>query len=189
MYQSKKDEWDKFCHPSHSQIEDDSKEEDDTATTILEVTKSNGLGNMAKDVMDNISISDPTRAFNMLQTIIQEDNVAPSQTSGNKQFNSFLGFQNCINRCPQFFGEALNLPNIAIPKMWVLLDNQSTLHIFYKPDHPWISNFRSGTAVINMHCNSGIDNTNTISYVDGLYRDTLWIHPSVVTNILSFSTI
>ena len=44
----KKNEWDKFRHSSHSQIKDDGEEENETATTISDVTKITGLGDMAK---------------------------------------------------------------------------------------------------------------------------------------------
>ena len=71
----KKNEWEKFRHLLHSQIEDDGKEEDDTATTISEVTESTGLGDMAKDVINNISRTYHKRDLNMFQSMIQDDNV------------------------------------------------------------------------------------------------------------------
>ena len=81
-------------------------------------------------MIDKISRSDPKRDFTMFQTMIEDDNAAPSQTSESEQDNSYLGFQNCINSCPHFSGEAFNLSKVAIPKTWVLLDNHSTLHLF-----------------------------------------------------------
>ena len=50
-------------------------------------------------MVDNISRSDPKRAFTMLQTMIDENNISPSQISEIEQDNSFLGFHNCINSC------------------------------------------------------------------------------------------
>ena len=42
---------------------------------------------------------------------------------------------------------------------------------------------------MNTHCNAIIANTKTIADVDDLDGDTLWIHPSRVTNVLSLSMI
>ena len=71
MDSPKKDECYKLHHSSHSQIKYDGEEEDDTANTISDVTKSTGLGDMAKDVMDKISIYEPKRTFTMFQTMIE----------------------------------------------------------------------------------------------------------------------
>ena len=73
--------------------------------------------------------------------------------------------------------------------MWALLDNQPTLHLFFNPDHPWISNAKSGPGVLNIHCNSGISKTNTIADVSFLDVNTAWIHLSGLTNVLSFAMI
>ena len=105
----KNNEWDKFRHSSRYQIEFDGKKEDNTATTILAVTESTGLGDMAKYVINNISITDPKCAFNMFHTMIYDEKVSASQTSESKQDNSFIGFQNIINSCPHFSAEAFNL--------------------------------------------------------------------------------
>ena len=166
----KKNEWEKFRHSLHSQIEDDGKQEDDTATTISEVTERTGLGDMAKDVINNISRTYPKRAFNMFQSMIQDDNVYPSQTLESEQDNSFLGFHHFINSCINVFAEAFNLYNINIPKTWVLLDNRYVIHLFCNPNHPWISNVRSGPGVMNIQCNTGIANTKTIAGVANLDR-------------------
>ena len=128
---------------------------------------------MANDVMDKISRSDPKRAFTMFQTMLEEDRVSPSHTTESEQDKSFLGSQNCINSCLHFSGETFNLSNVTIPKTWVLLDNQSKIHLFLNPGHPWISNVRSGQGVMSIHCNSGITNTKTIADVAGLYGDTV----------------
>ena len=141
---------------------------------------------MSKDIMDKIFRSDPKRNFTMFQTMVAEDSVSPSHTTESKQDNPFLGFQNCINSYPQFSGKALNLSNVNIPKTWVILDNQSTLHLFFNPDHTWIYNFISGPGVMSIHCNYGITNTKTIADVSGLDGDTLWIHPSGATSVISF---
>ena len=140
---------------------------------------------MAKDMMNNISRSDLKRSFIMFQTMVEEDSVSPSKTTESEQDNSFLGFQNCINICPHFAGEAFNLFNVTIPKTWVLLNNQSTLHLFCNPNNPWISNVRLGPGVMSIHCNSGISKTNTIADVADLDGDTASIHTSGVTKILS----
>ena len=42
---------------------------------------------------------------------------------------------------------------------------------------------------MNIHCNTGIDKTKTINGVDDLDRDTVCIHPSGLTKILSLSMI
>ena len=42
---------------------------------------------------------------------------------------------------------------------------------------------------MSIHCNAGIAKTKTIADVAGLDRDTAWIHPSGVTNIISLSMI
>ena len=112
----KNNEWEMFRHQSHSQIEDDGKEENYTATTILEVTEITVLVDMDKDIMEKISRYDPKRDFTMFRTIVDEDSVSLSQTTESEQDNSFLGFQNCIKSCQQFSGEAFNLSNVPIPK-------------------------------------------------------------------------
>ena len=74
-------EWDKFRHSFHSHIQDDGKEENYAATTISYVTEITGLGDMAKDMMEKISRSDPKCDFTMFQTMVEEDSVSPSQTT------------------------------------------------------------------------------------------------------------
>ena len=139
--------------------------------------------------MDKVYISDPKRNFTMFQTMVEEDILSPSQITESKQNNSFLGFYNFINSCPQFSGEEFNLSNFIIPKTWVILDNQSTLHLFFNRGHTWISSVRSGLGVISIHCNAVIAKTKTIADVSGLDGDTAWIHPSGVTNVLSLNMI
>ena len=139
---------------------------------------------MSKDMMDKISRSDLKRSFIMFQTMVEEDILSPSQITESKQKNSFLGFYNFINSCPQFSGEAFNLSNFTIPKTWVILDNQYTLHLFFNRGHSWISSVRSGLGVMSIHYNDVIAKTKTIADVAHLDGDTAWINPSGVNNVL-----
>ena len=72
-----------------------------------------------------------------------------------------------------------------LPMSWILLDNQSTVDVFYNPD--LLTNIREDTKSMSIHCNAGVATTNLIGDLPGY--GTVWYHPSGIANILSLSRV
>jgi hypothetical protein len=54
----------------------------------------------------------------------------------------------------------LNQPSGAVPKAWILLDNQLTGDVFYNKD--LLRNVRKLNTHMDIHCNAGVTSTNLI---------------------------
>jgi hypothetical protein len=70
-----------------------------------------------------------------------------------------------------------------LPRTWILLDNQSTVDVFYNRD--LLTNIREGTSSMDIHCNAGVASTNLEGELAGY--GTVWYHPNGIANILSLS--
>jgi hypothetical protein len=63
-----------------------------------------------------------------------------------------------------------------LPKTWILLDNQSTVDVFYVQPRPCLQTFVLDTGSMDIHCNAGVASTNLIGELPGY--GTVWYHPS-----------
>jgi hypothetical protein len=66
-----------------------------------------------------------------------------------------------------------------------LLDNQSTLDVFYNP--ALLTNIRKTNTSMEIHCNAGTTSTNMKGDLPGY--GTVWFHPKGIANILSLARI
>jgi hypothetical protein len=62
----------------------------------------------------------------------------------------------------------LNQPSRAVSKAWILLNNQSTVNVFYNKD--LLRNVRKLNTHMDIHCNAGVMSTKLIG---DLYLDTV----------------
>jgi hypothetical protein len=75
--------------------------------------------------------------------------------------------------------------NKKIPKTWVLLDNQSTVDVFFNPE--LLVNIRRSRAALDIYCNAGKASTDLIGDLPGY--GWVWYHPNGIANILSLSRV
>jgi hypothetical protein len=59
----------------------------------------------------------------------------------------------------------LNQPSRAVPKAWILLDNQLTVDVFCNKD--LLQNVRKSNTHMDIHCNAGVTSTNLIGDFPG----------------------
>jgi hypothetical protein len=82
-------------------------------------------------------------------------------------------------------GVLLNQPAGAVPKAWILLENQLTVNVFYNKE--LLKNIRKSDAHMDIHCNAGVTSTNLIGDLPGYSR--VWYHPNGIANILSLARV
>ena len=70
-----------------------------------------------------------------------------------------------------------------MPNTWVLLDNPSTVNVFYNKD--LLNNIREVNTKMNIHCNSGVRTTNLVGDQPGY--GTVWLDEDGIANILSLA--
>jgi hypothetical protein len=79
----------------------------------------------------------------------------------------------------------LNQPSGAVPKAWILLDNQSTVDVFY--NKALLRNIQKLPTQMDIHCNAGVTTTNLVGDLPG-YGE-VWYHPNGIVNILSLARV
>lgn len=72
-----------------------------------------------------------------------------------------------------------------VPKNWILLDNQSTVDVFY--NRSLLQNIRKQDVGMEIHCNAGVTTTHYIAELPGY--GTVWYHEDGIANILSLSKV
>jgi hypothetical protein len=106
----------------------------------------------------------------------------------NGEFNSNLHFQ--------FFNQEIETVNDEVimqissdgqlPKSWILLDNQSTIDVFYNKE--LLVNIRKHHTKLDIHsCNAGIATTTLIGDLPGY--GTVWYNANGIANILSLARV
>jgi len=68
-----------------------------------------------------------------------------------------------------------------VNKDWLLLDNQSTITVFYNPK--FLCDIRTRNSILTVHCNAGATKIKLID--DLLGYGTVWFLPNEIMNILS----
>jgi hypothetical protein len=96
-----------------------------------------------------------------------------------------------VNRNFEFCGchqEAINCKlgeDGKVPSIWILLDNQSTIDVFY--NKAILTNIRRVPTKMRIHCNAGISTTNMVGDLAGY--GTVWYHKNGIANILSLAKV
>jgi hypothetical protein len=79
----------------------------------------------------------------------------------------------------------MNQPTAHVPKDWILLDNQSTVDVFY--NDKLLRNIRKSDTSMDIHCNAGVTSTDMVGDLPGY--DEVWYHPNGIANILSLARV
>jgi Zinc knuckle len=72
-----------------------------------------------------------------------------------------------------------------VSKDWILLDNQSTIDVFF--NRQLVRNIRESESSMKIHCNAGVTTTRLVGDLPGY--GTVWYHPQGIANILSLSRV
>ena len=72
-----------------------------------------------------------------------------------------------------------------MPREWILLDNQSTVHIF--STDKLLRNIRTVDKQVSVQCNAGTTITNMVGDLQGFGE--VWYHPKGIANILSMALV
>jgi hypothetical protein len=91
------------------------------------------------------------------------------------------------NRCPEQSqqGATMALAGLAIPKTWILLDNQSTVHLFNNPE--LLKNIQESEKQLAVTSNGGTMVTRKVGSFPGFGK--VWFDPKAITNILSLKAV
>jgi len=96
------------------------------------------------------------------------------------------GTVNVVNGVESPSGFSFSQPGASrIPKEWVLLDNQSTVHLFCNRN--LLTNMRKIGSRMAVHCNAGVRCTQLVGDLPGFGQ--VWCDPRAIANILSFSQV
>jgi hypothetical protein len=76
----------------------------------------------------------------------------------------------------------MNQASSAVPKAWILLDNQLTVDVFYN-NKDLLRNVREAKKHMDIHCNAGVTSTSLIGDLPGYGK--VWYHLNGSANILS----
>jgi hypothetical protein len=69
----------------------------------------------------------------------------------------------------------------AVPKEWILLDNQSTVDVFYNKD--LLRNVRRSNTSMDIHCNAGVTSTDLVGNLNRQGADTMHLqYPPISTH-------
>jgi hypothetical protein len=79
----------------------------------------------------------------------------------------------------------MNQPTAHVPKDWILLDNQSTVDVFY--NDKLLQNIRKSDTSMDIHCNAGVTSTDMVGNLPGYGK--VWYHPNGIANILSLARV
>jgi hypothetical protein len=79
----------------------------------------------------------------------------------------------------------MNQPMAHVPKDWILLDNQSTVDVFY--NKKLLRNVRKSDTCMDIHCNAGVTSTNMVG--DLPEYGEVWYNPNGIANILSLARV
>lgn len=81
-------------------------------------------------------------------------------------------------------GNGNNKPS-KLPDSWILLDNQSTIDVFY--NGAMLRNIHVVPSTMRIHCNAGVARTNQVGELPGYGM--VWYHPDGIANILSLRNV
>ena len=73
-----------------------------------------------------------------------------------------------------------------LPKMWMLLDSESTVNAFSNPE--LVSNISEADSVLETHCNTGRKLSHQCATYDRLDQE-VWFDKTFIVNILSLTKI
>jgi hypothetical protein len=59
----------------------------------------------------------------------------------------------------------MNHPSAPVPKDWILLDNQSTVDVFYNAR--LLKNIRKANSFMDIHCNTGVTSMDLVGDLPG----------------------
>ena len=101
------------------------------------------------------------------------------------QFLQHSQLQATGHRNDEYRSVMLNQGSVTVPKAWILLDNQSTVDVFYNKN--LLRNIRKAKKPMEIHCNAGVTSTDLIGDLPG-YGE-VWYDPNGIANILSLARV
>jgi hypothetical protein len=131
-----------------------------------------GRGRTYKDALMNASQTEtsPSKSSRQVRFALKNDRSAK-----NGEATSSASVQHVLN---QNRGKKVN-------RAWVLLDNQSTVDVFY--NSRLLRNIRKSDRHMDIHCNAGVMSTSLVGDLPG-YGE-VWFHKNGIANILSLARV